>query len=171
MSAERKDDVVRDLASLRDRYRPKPPGGPGGGDPEDPMEARVAALEADRKAIFSKLDEIGKAIGDARLENEKRFSAIDTKLTGMDGKLETKASSEVVTRIAGEIGARLVGVEGKLDAKANATDMAAVKGAVEKLPTTWQIMGPMAALIFATLGGVAALAVTLYKLFAPAAGP
>lgn len=99
------------------------------------------ALEAGQKAILDKLAEIGKSIDASRLDNEKRFSAIDIKLNAVDAKVENKASSETLTRIAGEIGARIVSIEGKIDAKSAATDVATLKGAVEKLPTTIQLAG------------------------------
>ncbi|WP_342150746.1 hypothetical protein [Methylorubrum sp. SB2] len=66
------------------------------------MEQHVVALEKGFEKIDGKLDALIKAITDGRLENEKRFGAIERRLAGIEAKLNTKASGEALARVGGE---------------------------------------------------------------------
>ncbi|PXW61384.1 hypothetical protein [Methylobacterium sp. B4] len=113
------------------------------------MDQRVAALEKGQELIISKLDGIAKGIADSRLESERRFGSIESRLTGLEAKLDTKASGEALAKVGGELGGRLQGVEGKIS---NIPD---VRATITLTLTT----------IALCLGGVSVLAFTLFKLF------
>lgn len=106
----------------------------------DDVIRRVSALEKGQELIISKLDGIAKGITDGRIENEKRFGAIEGRLTG---------------------------IERALDAKASSADVKLIEGKVSSIPTTWQVVGLMGALVVSTLGGVAGLAFALARYLKP----
>lgn len=106
---------------------------PAGGEPPVDLERRVAALEEALERIGGKLDKIIEAQAAARLAVEQRFAAV----------AETGAIR------FGAIDTRLADISGKIDTKASATDVAGIKGRVDALPTTWQLI----TLVFGILGG------------------
>lgn len=107
------------LESARNLKASEKKSGDGGG-PTDLMEQRIAALERGQELIISKLDGIAKGIADGRLENEKRFGTIESRLTG---------------------------IEKGLDSKASAADLRELSGRVASIPTTWQTIAIISALL------------------------
>lgn len=108
------------------------------------LNRRVAALERGQDLIIGKLDgiargiadgrlEIVKDIADGRLENEKRFSSVEGRLTGIETSLAAKASS---------------------------ADLRDLSGRVSSIPTTWQTI----AIIAALLVGISGISFTISKL-------
>ena len=120
-----------------------PPG--GGGGTSDGMEQRIAALEKGFEKLDGKLDRLIEAVTAGRLENEKRFGAIDSRLTGIEAKLDTKATKTDLAPIE----AKLSGLEGR----------------VANIPTTWQTI----AIIAAILVGIAGVSFTVAMLTEKAA--
>lgn len=127
-------------------------GGPtdqgGGGDPPDDMDKRIAKLEAGHEAIRGQLSEMS------------------TLLKVIDTKLDAKAAEGSVSALDGKV----QNVKDAINTRASQADFNLLKGSVQNLPTTWQIIGPLAGLIFVTLTGVAVLAFTIAKLIQPATG-
>ncbi len=91
---------------------PSTPAAQGGGSgPFDPLEARVARLEADMREVKANT----RAIGDS--------------LIRIEGKLDTKASA-----------ADLAEIKGKLDSKASAADVGTLSGKLNDKPDTWKVV-------------------------------
>ncbi|WP_375275874.1 hypothetical protein [Methylorubrum thiocyanatum] len=111
------------------------------------MLERVEALEAGQKTILAKLDEIGKGIADGRLDNEKRFGAIEGRLTGIEAKLDARATKADLTPIE----TKLTKVQDAVDTRAATSDLNLLKGKVDALPTTTQLV-LFAVAIFAAAG-------------------
>lgn len=117
---------------------PLPPG--GGGGTSDGMEQRIAALEKGFEKLDGKLDRLIESVATGRLENEKRFGAIDARLTGIEAKLDAKAARADLAPIE----AKLSGLEGR----------------VAGIPTTWQTIAIVAALLV----GIAGVSFSVAKL-------
>jgi hypothetical protein len=119
-------------------------GGSGGGDS---MEPRIAALEAGMKEISSKLDKLVDLVNAGRLENERRFGVIESRLTGIEAKLDNKA--------------------GKADLVPIETRLGAMDGKVGMVPTTAAMIATTLSAVGLSLAGAAGLAFTLFKIFKP----
>lgn len=101
--------------------------GGGGSGPFDPLEARVARLEADMREVKANT----RTIGDTLLRIEGK---LDTKASALDladvkGKLDTRASA-----------LDLAEIKGKLDFKASAADVGSLSGKLNDKPDTWKVV-------------------------------
>lgn len=117
-------------------------GGDGGGTSGD-MERRLSTLEKGMEKVIGKLDDIQSSIGSARLDAERRFGSIDSRLLVIETKLDSKLATTDLTPIEARIGT--------------------LDGKVSNIPTVWQTLAIMAGLMV----GVGSLAFTLAKLARP----
>ncbi|WP_375453278.1 hypothetical protein [uncultured Methylobacterium sp.] len=124
------------------RATPSLSGGNGGGT-SDGMDRRVATLEKGIDKLFARLDDIQTSIAAARLDTEKRFGTLESRLIAIDTKLDAKVSTSELTPIAAKIGT--------------------IDGKVSNIPTVWQMIALMAAL----LAGVSGLAIAIVRLARP----
>lgn len=95
------------------------------------------------KKLFAKLDDIQTSIAAARLDTEKRFGMLESRLIAIDTKLDSKVSKSELTPIEAKIGT--------------------IDGKVSNIPTVWQMIALMAAL----LAGVSGLAIAIVRLARP----
>ena len=74
---------------------------------------------------------------------EHRVSALERSFETINSKLDKLVES------VGDLRVGIARIEERLEHKASASEVAAIKGRVDALPTTWQ----MIALVFSILGG------------------
>ncbi|MGX9984549.1 hypothetical protein [Methylobacterium fujisawaense] len=117
---------------------------PSGGEPPDDMKDRIEKLEAGHAAILAKLETIASSISDGRLENEKRFSGFDKSLTKIEERLEHTATAASMAAGHGELSEKIGRVDGR----------------TSSIPTTWQTV----AIIAALLVGIAGVSFTVSKI-------
>ena len=119
MSSDAPKNVVESISEARERLRYRGTSGEGGGgDPPDNMDARIAKLEAGHEAIRAQLSEM---------------SAL---LKVIDTKLDAKATEASVAGLDGKV----QGVRDAIDTRASQADLNLLKGRVDALPTTMQMI-------------------------------
>lgn len=106
----------------------------------DDVVRRVASLEKGLEKLDGKIDKLTELVNAFGLKTSERLGGIEGRLTGIEKTLESKASS---------------------------ADVKLVEGKVSSIPTTWQVVGLMGALVVGTLGGVAGLAFALARYLKP----
>lgn len=126
------DSELSDVLARR-RIGPAIEHGGGGGGPTDRMEHRIASLEKSYEKLDGKID----------------------KLTDLVRAFGEKSAERLAT-----IEGRLNGIEKALDAKASTADVKELSGKVSNIPTTWQTV----AIIAALLAGIGGVSFTISKL-------
>ncbi|MCF4123812.1 hypothetical protein [Methylobacterium sp. SyP6R] len=121
----------------------------GGGGGSDDIRDRVGNLERDFNKIIDRLDGIKNLVEGARLDIDGKLTKIELKASIVDTKLDAKAGSAELNKIGGEINAKMIGIERDLIGKASASDLSLVKGGIDKLPTTIQLLGFIVAVFVA----------------------
>lgn len=108
-----------------------------GGQPPDNTDRRLDALEKNFEKLDGKIDRLTELVRSFGEKSADRLSNIDGRLTG---------------------------IEKTLDAKASTADVRELSGKVSNIPTTWQTV----AIIAALLVGIGGLSFTISRLAEPA---
>lgn len=122
-------------------------GGSGGGTTSDDLLRRVQVLEEGQKAIMNKLDGISDGIKDSRLDNERRYGTIEGRLNGIEKMLDAKSNKSDLTPIE----TKLTAINAAIDTRAPVADLSLLRGKVDGLPTTLQLIG-FATTVFVAAG-------------------
>lgn len=69
----------------------------------DDIARRVAALEKGFEKMDGKIDRLTELVNSFGLKSAERLGAIEGRLTGMEAKLDSKASSAEVRELAGKV--------------------------------------------------------------------